>query len=696
MRAERSFCRESEVNGQFFSRSVDHRRAEMGLNAGHRIDTQAAAGMGRRSRRGSMAIRAVVVVAIAGTVAAIGYAALGGSREEDGASTVAQTSDRAIVRTNSFQITTKASGELEARNQIEIRSRLESQSTIAELAPEGKFIKAGEMLIRLNSDKIEQDILEQTLQVESARAELVAAENGYNIQVNENESLIRQAVSKVTLAELALSQWEKGDVETMRLELKLDMEKAKRDFDRLKDKLERSEKLYSQGFLSKNELDLDKISFTEAEAAIKRADIANGAYEQYKHPEERETKTSALIEAKAEVERVKMNNEIELASKEAARTNRRKQLAVREEKLKNLETQLAAATMRAPSDGLVVYATSMSSGRGGGDREGPLQIGRQVYPNELLMILPDTSDMMASVRVQESLAGRIRAGQTATVQVDAAGGKTFHGAVESTSVLAETGGWRDPNLREYTVKVALDQEALQGAGLKPSMRVDASIILGEVQDAVAVPVQAVFNEGPVRFVYAQESGKFIKVPVKMGRRSDAFAEITAGLSEGDVVLLREPTAGEVLLRPWDKAKLELAGYSLGEDGHPTIPGAGGGRGGPGGPGGGGGGQRGSRERGRGDQTTAEKTPADAATAADRSKTDGPAAGRPQDGKPGRAAETDAVATKPAKVEQAGEGTDAKAPEPAATGEAEASESADAKATQAGTVKADASTGKDSK
>jgi multidrug resistance efflux pump len=644
-----------------------------------------------------MAIRVVAVVAIAGTVAAIGYAAFGGDAKQEGASSVAHTSDRAIVRTNSFQITTKASGELEARNQIEIRSRLESQSTIAELAPEGKFIKAGEMLIRLNSDKIEQDILEQTLQVESARAELVAAENGYNIQVNENESLIRQAISKVTLAELALSQWEKGDVETMRLELKLDTEKAKRDFDRLKDKLDRSEKLHAQGFLSKNELDLDRISFTEAEAAIKRADIANDAYEKYKHPEERETKTSALIEAKAEVERVKMNNEIELASKEAARTNRRKQLAVREEKLKNLETQLTAATMRAPSDGLVVYATSMSSGRGfGGDREGPLQIGRQIYPNELLMILPDTSDMMASVRVQESLAGRIRAGQTATVQVDAAGGKTFHGLVETTSVLAETGGWRDPNLREYTVKVALDQEALQGAGLKPSMRVDASIILGEVQDAVAVPVQAVFNEGPVRFVYAQESGKFIKVPVKMGRRSDAFAEITAGLSQGDVVLLREPTAGEVLLRPWDKAKLELAGYSLGEDGHPTIPGAGGGgRGGPaGGPGGGG--QRGARERGRGDQTAAtEKAPAGSASGEANSESQ-TSAKADAAGKPARTSETDAIATKPAKEEHAGEGTDAKPTDGATTRDAEASESADSKATQASSVKTDAGTGKDSK
>ncbi|MCC6429112.1 MAG: hypothetical protein IT435_20115 [Phycisphaerales bacterium] len=537
------------------------------------------AGNGITAGRG---MKVAAIVALAGLATVVGYATLGGAGQESGTSSaITQTSDRAVVKKTTFHITTKASGELEARNQIEIRSKLESQSTIVELAPEGKTVKAGELLVRLNSDKIEQDILEQTLQVESAKAEQTAADNGYNIQVNENQSNLRQAQSKVTLAQLALDQWEKGDVQTMRLELTLDMEKAKRDFDRLKDKLERSEKLHEQGFLSKNELDLDKIAFTEAEAAIKKADIANEAYEKYKHPEERETKTSALIEAKAEVERVTMNNEIELVSKEAARTNKRKQLAVREEKLKNLQTQLANATITAPSDGLVVHATSMSNGRGGGgDRDGPLMIGRQVYPNELLMILPDTSDMMASVRVQESLAGRIRKGQPAVVTVDAAGGKMFTGAVESTSVLAETGGWRDPNLREYTVKVSLNQMDLEGAGLKPSMRVDAAITLGEVADAVAVPVQAIFNEGQVRYVYIQQGSKFTKSPVKMGRRSDTFAEIAAGAAEGDVVLLREPSPGEVLLQQWDKGKLELAGYTLGEDGQPTLAGNPRGAGGP--------------------------------------------------------------------------------------------------------------------
>ncbi len=607
-----------------------------------------AGGKATVARRGVSRARVAVIVAVVGLASVGAYAMLRGSGSSGtAAGASARASDHAVVKQTTFQMTTKCSGELEARNQIEIRSRLESQSTIVELAPEGKSVKAGDLLVRLNSDKIEQDILEQTLQVESARAELVAAENGYNIQRSENESKTRQALSKVTLAQLGLDQWEKGDVAKKRLELKLASDKATRDLDRLSEKVKRSRVLNKQGFLSQNELDLDEIAFVEATAALEKAGKEKEIYESYKLPQEKETFTSALIEAQAELERVKMNNEIELASKEAARTNRRKQLAVREEKLKNLQTQLANASVKAPSDGLVVYATSMGGGRGMfGGNEGPLQIGRQVFPNELMIILPDTSDMMASVRVQESLSGRIKPGQDVTVQVDAAGGKTFSGRVESTSVLAETGGWRDPNLREYTVKVALDQQALEGAGLKPSMRVDAAITLGEVRDAITVPVQAVFNEGPVRYVYLQHGGKYVKSPVKMGRRSDTFAEIAAGVVTGDVVLLREPTAGEVLVQPWDKAKLELAGYALGEDGRPVTPGGGRGNGGPGtGPARGGREAKGeSKAEGKSPRRATEQT-AEKPDAKTEVKTEATAA--KGEGTAGAPAATEAEASKPA-------------------------------------------------
>jgi hypothetical protein len=103
------------------------------------------------------------------------------------------------------------------------------------------------------------------------------------------------------------------------------------------------------------------------------------------------------------------------------------------------------------------------------------------------------------------------------------------------------------------------------------MRCQAELILGTVEDAVTVPVQAVFSDGPVRYVLAPEGGRYARLPVNLGRRSDLHAQIVAGLDEGTSVLLRDPKAGEVIEQPWDADQLTAAGYSLDDDGNPIAP-----------------------------------------------------------------------------------------------------------------------------
>lgn len=482
-----------------------------------------------------------------------------------------RTAALAQVSRMDFEITTTATGELNARNQIEIRSKLESQSTIVQVVDEGSFVKEGDLLIQLNSDKIETAIDEELLRVESSRAELVAAENSYEIQIGDNESRLRDAALKLELAELSLKQWQEGDLEKKLLQLELSIERSDRDMIRLIDKFVQSKELFEQGFLSQDELQKHEIEMIDAKSKAKTAQLDKQIYTNYEKPKERKSKMADVDQAMAQLAKVERQNAIELVSKEAARVNKKRQLQMREERLAKYQEQLANTTMIAPSDGLVVYATSMQSGRGFmmSSNQGPLQIGRQVYPNERLILLPDTSEMIATVRVPENLAGRIRPGQPATVKIDAVGGKSYEGQVQSIGVLAEGGGWRDPNRREYTVKIALDMPDGEN-GLKPAMRCESQIMLGAVDEAVAVPVQAVFNDGVVRYVYVPRSNKYARVPVKVGRRSDTYAEIIAGLEDGTDVLVREPTAGEIIETNWDKGQLELVGLTLGEDGKPSL------------------------------------------------------------------------------------------------------------------------------
>lgn len=530
--------------------------------------TQARRTLGPVRRGGALKVAlaaGVVVLAAAGAV--YFWPGSGGGNK-------GSTADLTTASEMSFDITTVASGELEAKNQIEIRSKLEVPATIAEVVAEGTRVKAGDLLLRLNVDQVKQQYDQAKVEIENTKAQVEAATHAREIQEIENEQKLRQAHLKVELADLDRLQWLEGEAKSKRQANQLALSKSLLEVERLAEKLQQSYGLLEKGFLSKDEFDRDQVSYIEAQSAWITSRLNNEVFENYEFRKQEKKFESDVEEAEAALKQTILNNQIQLTAKQADSAAKQRVYDLADEKLKKLEESLKNATITAPSEGLVVYASSM--GRNffmfGGD--GPIAIGRQVMPNELVIVLPDTAEMVATVRVAETLASRIRKGQPATVKVDAAGGKTFPGVVDSIGVLAESGGWRDPNLKEYTVKIALDKALVEG--LKPSMRCESQVYLDRVEQATAVPVQSVFSDGAVRFVHVREGGKYARRPVNLGRQSDTYAEILAGLSLGATILTREPAPAELLTGAWDPAQLATAGYEVGTDGVPKRKGGGGG------------------------------------------------------------------------------------------------------------------------
>ncbi|MBC7834117.1 MAG: hypothetical protein H7Y88_03330 [Phycisphaerales bacterium] len=540
--------------------------------------------------RGRISAKAMVIAGLVVAAGGVATAVVVSNTGKSEGTMEGGTLDHFTVMKSSFDVMTTSSGELECKNQIEIRNKIEQgQVTIVEIVEEGKMVKKGDLLVRLSDDSIKTQLNEERLSVESSRADAITAEENLRIQVSTNDSNLRQAMLKVELAELDLQKWLEGEVKTRKLELKLGLERAEDELKRLSEKATRSRTLFEEKFLSADELQRDELALKEAQAALEKAVLAERTYEQYEYPKDQKQKNSDVEEAKAEKERVEGKNTSELAAKQADLNNKKEQLKIREDRLAKLNTQLEAATIIAPADGLVVYGSTAEQAKNGWFRgDGPLAIGSQVYQNQLLIVLPDTTEMVATVRVHESLASRIENGQLVNVKVEAAGGRVFTGKVLSKGVLAESGGWRDPNLREYTVKVALD--GIDDAALKPSMRCEAEIKLAHVADAVAVPLQAVFNEGPLRYVYMPSGNRYTKKAVKVGRRSDRFIEIVTGAEPGERVLLRQPAAGEVLDKKWTETELASVGMKLDDTGKVVAMAPLEGPGGPGKRGGKGGGE----------------------------------------------------------------------------------------------------------
>ncbi|MEM9373771.1 MAG: hypothetical protein AAGA55_09020, partial [Planctomycetota bacterium] len=358
-------------------------------------------------------VGAITLVVLAG----VGIVAASNAGEDQAAPDSTVELAQATVR--SFTITTLANGELEAKNQLELRNRVESRTTITEIIQEGTMVEAGEVLVRLNDEDIRNRIAEAELQLIEARTNYESAVASEKIQQSENDSKLRTAESSLSIAKLTYEQWELGDVIKKRQELDLAVEKATKNLERLRNKYHNSIELYKNEFLSKDELDRDEIDHIEAVSTLKTAELDRKVYNEFQYHKDAEEKRRDVEEATAELERVREENEINLRSKKANTVNRQRQLQLREEKLSELNEQLEYCIIVAPRDGLVVYGSSVQSDNWRWRNEGGLAVGREIGNNDLLIALPDTTEMTASVKVHESIAGRVRPGQAVSVKVEA-------------------------------------------------------------------------------------------------------------------------------------------------------------------------------------------------------------------------------------------------------------------------------------
>lgn len=494
-------------------------------------------------RRGK-ALGLVVGVLVVGGIAAAGVMFAGGGMSETAEATIDATQLHTVAR-GGFDIVIPSSGELAAERQVEIRNLVEGRAVITEIVDEGTFVRKGQVLLRLADDELVDRIKDGEDQVKTAESNVVSAEQNLEIRRSTMASDLEKSDLEIQIAELDLQAWREGDVVSKRQSLDLAIEKGNIEQDRLQKRFDDAKSLMEQGFIAFDEYEQDRVRLIDAKAALKEAMLAKQVYENYTIKQEEAEKVSAVEQSTAEKGRVRQRHEAEIVRIEADVESARFKLQTARERLDDLREQLKACVIIAPNDGLVVYASSLSSGeRRGRDNEPPPQVGTELRQNELVMILPDTSRMIANMKVGEALSGRVREGQPVTVYSDSKPNDPVPGTVLGVSVLAESGGWRDPNRRDYTVRVLLDADPEMG--LKPSMRCRGDIKLGRVEDAINVPIQAVFRKGPLAYVYVPEEGGFAQRKVDLGRSSEMSVEVLDGLAVGDSVLLRRPSPGEIV------------------------------------------------------------------------------------------------------------------------------------------------------
>ena len=183
-------------------------------------------------------------------------------------------------------------------------------------------------------------------------------------------------------------------------------------------------------------------------------------------------------------------------------------------------TQLSYARIVAPISGVVASVTT---------QEGETVAASFAAPTFLTLI--DLGRLEVRAYVDETDIGRIQRGQPASFTVDTYGDEAFTGTVDAIYPQAEV---RD-NVVNYVAVIRFARPP--GRTLRPEMTTAVRLPLDLRRQALALPLRAIRGDGASTFVLWQRGDAFERRNVRLGVRDDAYAEVVAGLSDGDEVLV---------------------------------------------------------------------------------------------------------------------------------------------------------------
>jgi len=440
------------------------------------------------------------------------------------------------VKRGDMLISVVEGGALKAVKESIIRSEFEGISRIISIVPEGTYVKAGQILVELDSSELKDRVNQQDISYQNNEFAFVQAKENLSIQQSLVESQIKEAELRVEFARSDLEKYIEGDapqqVNTATNAILIRREQLQR----AKDKLEWTQQLFKKGYASKSELEADGLSLVQAKIAVDQSEEDLRLFRKYDLPKSQRRLESSWEQAQLELERLRQRTSNQLAQADANLRTSQRALELTHEKLKELKQQLENSKIKAPQDGLVVYASSSYGDRG----QMLIEEGAQIRQRQEIIKLPDVSQMIVEIRVHESHVLQIRPGLEAYVTVDSIPDRRFKAKVIKVAVLPNSQDrWMNPNLKVYSTDVLIEEEL---PDLKPGASARAEIIITNLVNALTIPLQAVTTVKGKQVCYVQNGAELVAVPVTVGNFNDQFIEIRGGLKEGDQVALTPPAS----------------------------------------------------------------------------------------------------------------------------------------------------------
>jgi len=174
------------------------------------------------------------------------------------------------------------------------------------------------------------------------------------------------------------------------------------------------------------------------------------------------------------------------------------------------------------------------------------------------IVVANTSSMALHGTIGEADIVKLKAGQVATVTVDAVGTEKMTGKVTSLDPVATIAS----GVPVYGIDVTID---LPSASVRPGMSGTANVIIASSPNALTVPNLAVKTASGRRYLTVMKDGQQVDTAVTFGLANDTVTEVLTGVQEGDVVVLPQPRAA---------ATSGTRGIQIGGGGGGPVPGPG--------------------------------------------------------------------------------------------------------------------------
>ncbi len=273
--------------------------------------------------------------------------------------------------------------------------------------------------------------------------------------------------------------------------------------------------MYDKGYVSMATKISEELTLKKARFALEQAQSKKKVLVEY-------TKAKTIKELQSEVEKARSD---ELAKKAT--------WELEDSKEKKLEKQIAACKIKAPSDGLVVYANDpnrvLRQQRSPRSRK-----GRRCASVRRSSACPTSPGCRSTPRSTNRRSTRLARGLKARIRVDAFSDQVLDGTVMDVAPLPDSTNFFSSDIKVYTTKVRIDAAA---AGLRPGMTAEVEILVDRKEHVLTVPVLAILQFSGKDHVTKKVDDRFVQTEVELGVSNEKYVEVTKGLSDGDVVVM---------------------------------------------------------------------------------------------------------------------------------------------------------------